>query len=461
LPYDLRSGIVSGQYLWAQNQISQNKILGLEATSVIQVFADGIQINGGPGTFQTVRPTTHNGTTQFRIEKHGDFFAFIAVAGTAPSLHTANVREGDWVRLKNTTEPAWAIATNYSIGARVNYNGLNYTSLVNSNIGNVPSSSPSQWRLEEWNQANQGIYQIVRVFGQNTFWVKADNIVEEQIILGNTNNIRFYSYDSVMPGDTLVISTNILGVQNSGRYRVVDESFGLGYSFPTPTRIWTETLPSPQSGTALGADYNLVNIEEGSPLKLLKKVITRLPSSDTQVSVVVDSPELIDRLASSAGAFVTATGKLNYSDNIRFGVDSYRYYLGLTKELNRIIYGDSADPERYPGVRASGTDVDIKPALIKRIRVGMAIRVRTGVPFSVVRDRVKAQVAGYVNRLGVGDQVSISSMISAAQAVPGVLSVAMVSPAFDSSNDLIEVGADEKAFILDSTTDVTVSVLGS
>jgi hypothetical protein len=175
----------------------------------------------------------------------------------------------------------------------------------------------------------------------------------------------------------------------------------------------------------------------------------------------VDSPELIDRLASSAGAFVTATGKLNYSDNIRFGVDSYRYYLGLTKELNRIIYGDSADPERYPGVRASGTDVDIKPALIKRIRVGMAIRVRTGVPFSVVRDRVKAQVAGYVNRLGVGDQVSISSMISAAQAVPGVLSVAMVSPAFDSSNDLIEVGADEKAFILDSTTDVTVSVLGS
>ena len=57
--------------------------------------------------------------------------------------------------------------------------------------------------------------------------------------------------------------------------------------------------------------------------------------------------------------------------------------------------------------------------------------------------------------------VSISEIVSAANSVNGVTSVAITSPLYNITNDLIEVGANEKAKIHEPTTDVIVSVLGT
>ena len=47
----------------------------------------------------------------------------------------------------NATEahPAWAAGTTYAKGAKVDYGTHIYESLVNSNVGNVPSTSPASW----------------------------------------------------------------------------------------------------------------------------------------------------------------------------------------------------------------------------------------------------------------------------------------------------------------------------
>lgn len=461
IPYAIRKGLISRQFIKLHNQIRQNKIINFDDTTVIQVFSDGIQKTAGSGTFQTLRPATHTATTQIRIEKHGEYHAVIAVSGPDFGISSAGIKEGDWVRIKNVDAPAWSPTTTYSIGQRAKYGTRNYTSLTNSNLNNQPDISPTHWRLEEFNQANQGIYQIVRTFGDDTFWIAGDNIVEEQIIIGDPNNMKFYSYDSVMPGDTLVITTNILGAVNVGRYTVVDESYGVGYSFPTATRIWTTLITSPQGPTALGQDYALVNIEEAKPLSLLKRILTVGPGSNELATILVDSPELIERITSSAGGYLVATGKLNYGTNIAFGVDSYKYYGGLIREINKVIYGDPANPTRYPGVRAAGTDIDIKPAITRRITLGLGVRVRTGVPFTTIRERIKSNVAGYVNSLGVGQAVAVSEIIKAAQEVSGVLAVAVISPTYNAANDMIPVGSDERAYVADPTTDITVSILGS
>jgi hypothetical protein len=459
VPYELRKGLVEGQWLKVQNQLRQNKQLGFDATTSLQVYSDGIGINGGSGTFQTIRPTTQDATTQIKVERQGDFVAIISIGGSSFNLSTAQVQEGDWVRIKNVKEPDWQSTVTYSIGARVHFNGLNYTSLINGNLNNQPDISPTAWEVQEFNQANQGIYQVVRVFGEDTFYIKSDNAVEEIFTLGNGNSIKFYSYDSVMPNDTLVISTNILGTQNVGRYKVVDESFGTGYFFPTATRIWTTPIPNPPAlPVTLGAEYTQVNIEEKDPLVVYKRIFALGAADNVTQTIIVDSPNLVNRISSSVGSFIEAFGKFNFDTQIHFGVDAYKYYTGLTRELNRVIYGDASDIINYPGVRAAGTTIDIKPAIIKRIKLSLVVRLKTGLPFSEIRERVKASVAGYINSLGVGENVSLSKCIAAANSIPGVIAVAITYPQFDAANDLITVSPDERPLVLDPTTDITVSV---
>lgn len=45
------------------------------------------------------------------------------------------------------TGSAWVSGASYSIGDVVSYGATNYTSLINSNVGNVPPTSPGDWQL--------------------------------------------------------------------------------------------------------------------------------------------------------------------------------------------------------------------------------------------------------------------------------------------------------------------------
>jgi uncharacterized phage protein gp47/JayE len=166
-------------------------------------------------------------------------------------------------------------------------------------------------------------------------------------------------------------------------------------------------------------------------------------------------------LSSANGGYLSLLGKMNYPTTISFGLDGYKAYAGLVAQLNKVIYGDPTNPVQYPGVRAGGTAIGIKPALTKRVQVALAVRTKIGIDPITITNQIQASVAAYVRSLDVGQPVSISSIVSAAGSVNGVTSVAIVSPTYNSNNDLIAVGAAEKAAIVDSTTDVVVSILGT
>lgn len=460
VPYEIRKGLIKGQWVMIENTVRQNRLIQLDETTTVQLHADGIEITAGAGSFQTLRSATHTAATELKIERHGQFIAIIGISGPSMSLITNGVKEGDWVRLHNVDAAVWSSLTSYSIGQRVNFDGLNYTSLTNSNLNNQPDESPTDWAHQEFDKANQGVFQVVRIFGQDSFWIEHENAAEEVITIGDQNNMRFYDHESAMPGDTLVITTDSLGAQNVGRFTVVDESAGPGYSFPTSSRVWTTTVPSPPvSPVTLGGEFSQVNIEEGSPIRLWKKVFGVGPGSNGLATVIFDSPELTDKITSSLGAQLVGQGKLGFSTAIHFGIDAYKYYIGLIAELNKVIYGDPADKINYPGWRAAGTAIGIRPAILRRITASFSIRTKSGVPFVEIRDRVKSAVAGYVNDLGVGESVSISRMIAAANTIPGVVSVAITFPTYDSANDLIAVAANEKAFVVDPSIDITISLI--
>lgn len=185
------------------------------------------------------------------------------------------------------------------------------------------------------------------------------------------------------------------------------------------------------------------------------------PGESGLAAVLFDSPDLVNRFSSSNGAYIEMQGKIGYDTVPAFGIDAYKYYGGLIKELNKVIYGDPTSPDTYPGWRAAGTDIDIKESIIKRIYISLSVRVRTGIAFSDVRESIKAAVAGYVNNLDVGQSVALSKVIEAASKVNGVSSVVVTSPTYNVSSDSIKVGAQESALIVDPTFDVTVSILGT
>jgi hypothetical protein len=174
----------------------------------------------------------------------------------------------------------------------------------------------------------------------------------------------------------------------------------------------------------------------------------------------VDTPNLITKLSSSLGAYLTGQGKLDFTTNINFGIDSYKYYGGLIKALNQVIYGDPTQPLVYPGIRAAGTNVGIIPALLFRILIGIAVRVQNGVPFDEVTSQIQASISGYINSLAPGAPVSLSLVITAAQTVPGVTSAAISYPTYNAANDQIAVGANQRAAIINSQTDIAVSQIG-
>lgn len=460
IPYDLRTGFTARQWLNVQNTVTQNKSLGFDPTTVLTVLADGIEITGGAGTFQTERATTQDATTTLKLERHGNFMAFITINGTSMGLATGGVKEGDWVVVQNIQAALWNPSTSYTTGQQVNFNGTNYTALSN-NTGHEPDTSPIYWQIQQFDPANIGIYQVVRTFGQDAFWVIAPQAVEEMIILGNAGNLAFYSYDSVMPGDVLVIATNALGTSNVGQYTVLSNANGPSYSFPSATRIWTQTIPNPPgSPVTLGTSAQQVNVLEKNPISLWKRVFALGPANGGLANVIVDTPNLVTKLSSSLGAYITGEGKLNYDNQVHFGADSYKYYGGLVKTLNQVIYGDPTQPLVYPGIRAAGTNVRIMWALLYRTILGIAIRVQNGVPFDEVSDQITASIAGYVNGLNVGEAVSLSQVIGSAQTVPGVTSVAITAPTYNAANDQIAIGANQRAAIINSLTDVTVSQIG-
>ncbi len=505
VPYDLRTGLVSGNWIKLDQTVRQNKTLEFSGDTQLQTYANGLEIDVGPGSFQTKRTAAMDETTVWKVEKHGEYTAIIRISGTSPLLGTNGVIEGDWVNFINMAETDWASSVSYSVGDRVSFGGFNWTARaasggVNPSVMPIPDTTweldtiytpgtrvnfgkaayrlsgaiesenqyptdPTSpwviiWEVQEWAGGNTGLFQVIRTFGQDSFWIENSNSVEEICTQGNVGNLAFYSYDSVMPGDTLVIAGSILNSVNAGRYTVLDDTFGPGYAFPTSTRIYTSTIPLAGVSAILGDSFTQINVEENQPTHAVKRILGIGPLSSTTSAILLDTPNLVNKFSSSNAAYITSGGKLEMSTDPQYGLDAYKHYKGLIEEINRVVYGDPSNPIQYPGYAGAGADIEPQASIIKRILIDMSVRVKTGIPFSSIRESIKAAAAGYVNTLGPGDYVAFSKILEAVQKVPGVTSVVINFPSYTSTNDRIVVGPQERAFVIDPTNDITVAILG-
>lgn len=385
-----------------------------------QTAADASSGNGtatgpfGPGTFQISRSHSGDATTEIRIERQGQFIALSHTGtGTAPDFVGGGVQEGDWLVIDGST--------------------------INS--------------------LNQGTFRVIKLFGSDTLYIENANAVEENVLLSASTDLSFYSYDSVMPGDQLIVSGNALGVNNNGTFTVVSSS-SPSVPFPTPYTIYVSGTMTNFGPTSLGTGASEVKINERIPFVAYRKIknLAIDPANPNQLTIVVDGTELNNKINTDAGSSINMIGKFNFNNLVNKGEDSYKFYGGLIHAVGVTIRGSSQDPTTYPGYAATGSFIEIDAALPKRIQVSIVVRNLTGTPFTVIKSRVQSVVSAYINSLGVNESVIFSQIVTVANSVDGVQAVSIASPLYDATHDLITVQPNEKAQILDVVTDIIVSL---
>lgn len=99
---------------------------------------------------------------------------------------------------------------------------------------------------------------------------------------------------------------------------------------------------------------------------------------------------------------------------------TYRYYIGLIQETQRVIDGDPLDPLRRPGVRAAGILVLVKaPQTVFQTFTG-TISVLEDFDPAVVEINVRAAIQDYINTLDIGADVIVAEIVERAMGVDGM-----------------------------------------
>ena len=267
--------------------------------------------------------------------------------------------------------------------------------------------------------------------------------------------MQFSEYEATVAGDKFVVTGNVLGALNAGSYivsRVLSRDAAI---------VLTDMASV--TNVSLNGNETAVFVQEGVLYSGYKQVwlSSGEPGAPLRNQLVLTTNAQYQKVNESASVGMTSIGKLNFNTLIKNGLDSYRFNTGLIAEANRIIYGDPRDPVTYPGVGAAGADIFVREPLTLRILISVDVRLLTGAPFNNVAQQVRSNVSSLINSNPVGASIDISSIISTVRAVPGVQSVAIDSPQYDSTHDLILLVPGQKARVIDPTLDISVNQIGN
>lgn len=137
--------------------------------------------------------------------------------------------------------------------------------------------------------------------------------------------------------------------------------------------------------------------------------------------------------ANGSDGFVQITGGsanevLDFPTEVYRGIQAYNYWVGLLRLVHRTIYGDDTDLVSFPGVGAAGITFQVLAPTVQQIQVELDVTLREGVSIASLENEIKSAVTGYVNLLGVGEDVIIEEIRAAVIDISGVTDVVLTLP---------------------------------
>lgn len=436
-------GFQAGAYVAADNQVALPRAVIDEFTNLQTVTSTATESTitvDGLGTPFTSYSSSPSSSCLLTFERVG---RYVAVSDTrlGGTLNSDTAAEGDLVQ--------------FSPPAAVTY----------------PPSNPSYNACSSVAAGNVGAFRIVRVVrhpdyagGGGTIWIENAAAVEQTLA---ECDVLFMTSDSAAVGDKLIVATPFWdgpGGSNQGTYTIT--SVGDAGSGPYTSRVVIKVTPAMHpvsvSPGVLGTQAPLVQVVEGTPTHLVKRILSVAPNpvSASLLDVKLSTTPGYQHLGAAAGTVLTVQDKLAFPTEIAAGADGYRYNTGLLQAVNKVLYGDPADPATYPGVVAANSRVNVLGSPVRRVQVTIAIRLRTGASRADVEQQVQSAVAAVINAVPTGSPVVLSELTAAASKVGGVYSAVMVAPAATATSDLIAIQPYEKPRVLDATKDVLVAFIG-
>lgn len=267
--------------------------------------------------------------------------------------------------------------------------------------------------------------------------------------------MQFLEIEASVFGDKVVATGDTLTLSNAGSW-VIDEVIDRN------TAVVIGTMANVDNAS-LNNRESSVFVEEAAFYFGYKHVllVSAQAGAPQRTQIVFDTNAQSSKINEAAGVQLISVNKMDFNTLIKKGLDSYRYDTGLIGEANRIVYGDPRDSTTYPGSGAAGAEIFVREPLDRRIQVSINIRIATGAPFAQLAEQVRTNVSSLINSNKIGVPIDFSSIVSVVKAVPGVVSVAISSPQYDSTHDIIFIAPGEKARILDPGLDIGVSQIGT
>ena len=389
--------------------------------------------SGATPVWVPISGTANLANSVWLIEKQDGFVVFQDTGLGAGAVDISTINEGDWVKIETPASPT-----------------LSADKIIS--------------------QTNIGLYRIVRKStpgldgNAGAFWIENTNAIEQGVA---EMDLKFLEPSSLMPGDIVNVGTNLWGINNKRNWTVVSVGdSGSGeytdqFTFKVDASVNTPELIGSPVGP-LGAESDSVQVIEGTLGRYFKNIVSIgiNPDDNSLYDIKFDTKEEYSRIGAAAASIGTILDKLSFPLNIATGIDGYKHSTGLIAEANKVLYGDPTNTLVYPGVLAIRSMVNISGPLVKRITISLSVRIRSGTP-TTIKNRIQSAVANYINKVPIGQSISLSDIISVVSSINGVVSVVISNPSFALGNDLIEVQENEKPLILNVDDDVFVDFIGS
>jgi hypothetical protein len=382
----------------------------------IQVYGQGVGqlLLGVP--LVTLYPYTQTGNVTWAVRNIGrNRVRYEIVSGTA-SL-SSSLRADDWVLVGN---------------------GITYAGIT-TDVKFVGS--------------NQGWFQVRET--DNTTYFDVDGRGVEEFVTTSANSFVFTPYHSARPGDQLVVSIDApVATANKGTFIITD--------VPTTASVrFLNTAVATESPTTLGAagTSSISVLDQG--FSCFRKVVMFAPKPEDPAnrSLCIVSPGYnLSLLSEGQGARASLPNRLGYSVDPVPGINGYNIWTGLKRKVQRVVDGYEPDPSSFPGVGAAGVTIEVREPQIARITLGVKVVTSKGVSLQSISDTIKSAISGYVNSLGLGNNVIMSEVIRLVQEVPGVQSCTLSDPSPGSANALAgRIVIGDAAIARISSSDITLA----
>ena len=301
---------------------------------------------------------------------------------------------------------------------------------------------------KEFSPANQGWFQVRETDNQTYFDVDGKGVEEFRNALDTS--FVFCSYHSPRVGDKIVLGADLpISSNNKGTFKitqVVDNSTFIVVNPTSEVQDWIKL------GASVSTDVSFY--DQGFSTYRTVRLVSPKADDPTNRSQVVLTPGIdMSMFSEGQNAVITMPNRLGFGIYPVPGVSGYSYWTGLKRKVQRVVDAWAPDTATFPGVGAAGVFIEVREPRIQRIKVGMKVKTAKGVALQSLSDTIKSAIAGYINSLGLGDDVVMSEIIKLVQQIPGIDALVLTAPVPDTER----VAVGDKSIARISADDITLS----